>query len=101
LDARLAELEDRLASAELVSPERLSHDEVRFGAQVTVRDGSGEQRVYRIVGVDEADARKGSVAFVSPLARALLGKHAGDSASVRTPQGDQEIEVIAIEYPQP
>ena len=79
LGARVSALEDRLGSARLVDRASQPHGEVRFGATVTVRAEHGEERRYRIVGVDEADAAHGLLAFVAPLARALLGKHAGDA----------------------
>lgn len=97
LDERLADLEERISSAELVDTANQPRDEVRFGATVTVEGEAGEQR-YRIVGVDEADVARGRLAFVAPLARALLGKRVGDVATVRTPAGESELEVIAIEY---
>jgi len=98
LTARVAALEERLASARPVDPASQPHGEVRFGATVTVRTEHGEERRYRIVGVDEADVARGQIAFVAPLARALLGKHAGDTALVRTPRGDEELDVVQVEY---
>jgi transcription elongation factor GreB len=98
LTARVAALEERLATARPVDPASQPHGEVRFGATVTVRTESGEERRYRIVGVDEADVAHGQVAFVAPLARALLGKHPGDAAVVRTPRGDEELEVERVDY---
>ena len=95
LAARVAALEERIAGAMLVGPPA-QHDEVRFGAVVDVRMSSGVVRRYQIVGVDEADAAHGLLAFVSPIARALLGKGVGDVAVVRTPRGEEEIEVLAI-----
>jgi transcription elongation factor GreB len=71
---------------------------VRFGARVTVRAENGEERRYRIVGVDEADVEHGQIAFVAPLARALLGKHAGETAVVRTPRGEEELDVVSVDY---
>ena len=71
---------------------------MRFGATVTVRAEHREERRYRIVGVDEADVAHGLLAFVAPLARALLGKHAGDTAVVRTPRGEEELEVVRVDY---
>lgn len=97
MDARLAELGDRIASARLVDMAEQARDEVRFGATVTVESDAGEER-YRIVGVDEADAARGRIAFIAPLARALLGKQVGDVALVRTPAGEAELEVVAIDY---
>jgi transcription elongation factor GreB len=96
--ARVAELEARIASAVLVEPALQPQDEVRFGAEVRVKNGMGTERAYRIVGVDEADAASGAIAFVAPLARSLLGKRVGDAALVRTPAGEDELEVVAITY---
>ena len=98
LSGRIAELEGRLGSAVLVDPALQPRDEIRFGATVSVRTESGEVRRYRIVGVDEANASSGTIAFVAPLARALLGKRAGESAVVRNPRGDDELEIVEIAY---
>lgn len=95
---RVAELEQRLASATLVDAAAQPQHEVRFGAHVVVRGEAGPERRYQIVGVDEADAAEGRIAFVSPLARALLGAKVGDSALVRTPRGEEELEICAIQY---
>jgi transcription elongation factor GreB len=97
LAQRRAELEQRIASAELVPPPE-SRDTVRFGACVRVSGENGE-RSYRIVGVDEANASRGDVAFVSPLARALLGRSVGDAVRLHAPRGDEELEIVAVEYP--
>jgi transcription elongation factor GreB len=96
--ARIAEIEARLASAVLVHSEEQPQSEVRFGAAVEVRNLAGATRRYRIVGVDEADAAHGALAFVAPLARALLGKSVGDVALVSTPAGEDELEVLAVSY---
>jgi transcription elongation factor GreB len=98
LGVRMAALEERLSTAEVVDPAGQPHDEVRFAATVTVRSEAGPARRYRIVGVDEADATHGQIAFVAPLARALLGKRVGEVAVVRTPRGDEEVEVVEIAY---
>jgi transcription elongation factor GreB len=97
LTSRVAELSTRIATAEIV-PTPASRDEVRFGATVHTASADGSTRVYRIVGVDEADAAHGSIAFVAPLARALLGRRVGDGAIVRIPRGEEELEITAIEY---
>ena len=93
LGTRLAELDERLASAQVV--EVASKDVVRFGARVTV-SGEGGEETYRIVGVDEADPAKGDVAFTSPIARALLGHEIGDEVVVKTPRGNETLEIVAI-----
>ncbi len=96
--ARIGELGDRIATAVTVEPSAQPPDEVHLGATVRVRDEAGGERRYRIVGVDEADAEHGAIAFVAPLARALLGKQVGDVATVHTPRGEDELEIVAIEY---
>ena len=94
LAARLAELDARLASAELVDAQPM--DVVRFGATVTVRGEDDREHTYRIVGVDEADPKRGDVAFTSPIARALLGHGVGDEVALRTPRGTESLEILGI-----
>ncbi len=104
--ARLAELERRVGQAVLVdkrgdksgSAKNLPQDEVRFGAQVTIRSESGALRTYRLVGVDEADGTQGLVAFIAPLARALLGRRVGEVATLKTPRGEEELEIVSVDY---
>lgn len=98
LRTRIAELEERLASAVPVDPTQGAPDIVRFGARVSLRMSDASERNFRIVGVDEANAEEGRVAFISPLARALLGKRIGDFATWKTPRGEEEIEVVAIDF---
>jgi transcription elongation factor GreB len=98
LGERIAELEARLGSAELVPVPEVAPDEIRFGATVTVASANGVERAFTIVGVDEANASEGRIAFVAPLARALLGKRVGDVAVVRTPHGDEELEILKFGY---
>lgn len=93
---RLGELERRLASAELVEPGSMQPGVVRFGSNVTVADEAGREKAYEIVGVDEADAAHGRIAFLAPLAKALLGREVGDRVSVQTPGGRQELEIVSL-----
>lgn len=95
LGARLAELEQRLQSAQCVEP--APGGVVRFGSWVTLQDEAEREQRYQIVGVDEADPAQGKVAFLSPLAKALLGARVGDSVRVQKPGGSQELEVLAID----
>ena len=95
--ARRSALEQRLASS-VVPPPPADRDEVRFGAQVRLRAADGQQREVRIVGVDEADPGQGQIAFVAPLARALLGRRVGEQVTVRTPGGADELEILSIAY---
>jgi transcription elongation GreA/GreB family factor len=84
-------LAERVRTAQ-VMPSPASADVVAFGSTVTFNRGDGRVQTYRIVGEDEADPKAGSISFVSPVARALLGKAAGDVVNV----GDQELEVVEI-----
>jgi transcription elongation factor GreB len=97
LARRRAELEERIATAEVVAAPADGRDVVRFGARVGVLAADGG-RSYRIVGVDEADAASGAIAFTSPLARALLGKRRGDTVRLRAPRGDEELEIASVDY---
>jgi transcription elongation factor GreB len=103
LAGRTRDLSARLASAELVEPRQQPHDEVRFGARVTLRtvggERAGEERRLEIVGIDEADAARGRMAFTAPIARAILGRGVGDRVALATPRGQDLLEVIAIDYP--
>lgn len=81
----------RRASAQVVEI-KPDVDAVQFGGSVTFERDDGRRQTFRIVGEDEADAKKGSVSHVSPLARALLGRYVGDVATM----GDQELEIIAV-----
>jgi transcription elongation factor GreB len=98
ITARKSALEDRLSTAMLVDASKQPRDEVRFGASVRVRGASRAQRTYKIVGVDEAEPGAGLVAFVSPVARALIGCAIGDIVSLHTPRGEEELEIVGIEY---
>ena len=94
---RLAELDQRLASAELVDPTSVEQGVVRFGSRVTVADESGQEKTFEIVGVDESDPAAGKVAFLAPIAKALLGRELGDTVSVQTPGKRQELEITALD----
>lgn len=94
--ARLAELDQRLASAVLVDPASARQGVARFGSKVTVADEAGRERTYEIVGVDEADPALGKIAFLSPLGKALLGREVGEAVSLQTPGRRQELEIVAL-----
>lgn len=98
IDRRIRYLSKRLD--ELVVADRMPDDPERvfFGAEVTVSEVSGGERVYRIVGADETDAASGRISLHSPMARALLGKRIGDICTVILPGGEASLEVTAIEY---
>src|SRR3546814_1251260 len=90
--------EERLRKAILVDPAKQPHDKVAFGARVTVKDEDGKRHDYTIVGEAESEPQNGKVSYVSPLARALDGAEVGDSIVWKRPAGDQELEVVAIDY---
>ena len=99
IDRRVRFLRKRMELAEVVDPaSRVECEQVFFGATVTVCDADGCESTYSIVGVDEADVAGGRISWVSPLARALLKLCEGDVATLRTPTGITELEVVAILY---
>jgi transcription elongation factor GreA len=98
-EAKVAELEDKIARAEIIDPSKLSGTSVKFGATVTLEDeDSGEKVKYKIVGEDEADLRDSKISISSPIARALIGKSKGDSAEVTTPRGARNYEILKVEF---
>lgn len=99
IDRRLRFLSKRLDNAEVVdSSQRGDCDQVFFGATVTVCNTQGEEHTYSIVGMDEADPGHGRISWISPLAKALLKAHEGDTVRLHTPGGVQELEVVEICY---
>jgi transcription elongation factor GreA len=99
IEGRVAELEDKLARAEVIDTSKLKGSTVRFGAKVTVQDEDTEETaVYRIVGEDEANVAEGKISVSSPIARALIGKEEGDSVEVAAPGGAKSFEIISVEW---
>lgn len=99
IEGRIAEIQGKLAGAEVVDPSSIKADRIVFGAHVKAVDTESEEEVaYQIVGVDEADVKKGMISVLSPLARALIGKRSGDTVTVQSPKGDKEFEIISFEY---
>jgi len=98
IDRRVRFLIKRLEAAEIVRSSGRDTDQVFFGAQVRVRSAGGE-RTVRIIGIDETDARKGYVSWISPMARALLKAREGDKVTLRTPAGAEELEILEVSYP--
>jgi transcription elongation GreA/GreB family factor len=101
IDRDLRYLTARIDAAILVDPTLQRRDEVAFGANVRVFDPEGRQRVFSIVGEDEADVASGKVSWVSPLARALLGASVDDTVTWKRPSGDTELEIASIDYGPP
>jgi transcription elongation factor GreA len=99
IEARIRELEAKTGLAEVIDPTTLSGERVMFGATVTFEDAeSGETKTYTIVGDDEGDLKKGRISIQSPMARALIGKSVGDTATVKSPKGNREVEITAVEW---
>ncbi|MDQ7990922.1 MAG: transcription elongation factor GreB [Candidatus Dactylopiibacterium sp.] len=99
IDRRIRFLIKRLESATVVDPEAQENlDQVFFGATVTVCDQDGVEATYQIVGVDEADATRGLVSWISPLAKALMKAREGDTVRFASPGGLRELDILAIHY---
>lgn len=99
IEGRVREIEDKMSRAEVIDVGKLSGDEVKFGATVTLADeDTDEQSTYQLVGTDEADVNNGRLSITSPLARALIGKTIGDSVHVNTPGGSKSYEIISVAY---
>jgi len=98
-EARIAELEDKLARAEIIDVSKLSGDTIKFGATVTViEEGTGQKKVWQIVGEPEADAHKGKISVTSPMARALIGKTKDATVEVEAPSGAKVYKVQQVEW---
>ena len=96
---RVAELEDKLARAEVIDVSKLSGETIKFGAIVTLIDeDTGEKRKWRIVGEPEANASKGTISVASPIARALIGKKKGATIEVMAPSGAKVYKVLRVEW---
>jgi transcription elongation factor GreA len=99
VEGRIAELENIVAAAEVIDVSRLSGDQVKFGARVTLIDEeTEEQKTYRIVGAYEADMKEGSISISSPLAKALIGRKVGESVEVPAPGGARAYEIADIRF---
>lgn len=100
IERRIHELEQKLASAEIIDTSRLANTgKVVFGAVVELEDQDGGVRVvYQIAGEDEADIRAGRISITSPIARALVGKTQGDVVEVATPSGTRSYEIVLVRF---
>ena len=100
IEGRIADLEGKLSNAQIIDPTTLDADgRVVFGATVELEDAdAGESVTYQIVGDDEADIKAGKISVSSPIARALIGKYAGDTVEVQAPGGVRQYEVLDVLY---
>jgi transcription elongation factor GreB len=99
IDRRIRFLNKRLDHAQVVDPvAQGDNEQIFFGATVTLSWDGGEEQVYSIVGIDEADATRGRISWISPLARALIKSREGDSIRFQTPAGIREIDILEVRY---
>jgi transcription elongation factor GreA len=99
IEGRIAEIEDKMARAQVIDVSKLSGKQVKFGATVTVVDEDTEDEArYQIVGEHEADIKRGRLALTSPLARGMIGKESGDVVEVATPNGIKAYEILKVEW---
>jgi len=99
IESRVMELEDKLSRAQVIDVAKLSGKDVKFGATVKLVDeDTDEKTTYQIVGEVEADVKAGRISITSPLARALIGKKAGDSIEVNTPGGGKSYEILGVKF---
>ena len=99
IEGRIAEIEDKIARAQIIDVSKLSGKQVKFGATVSLVDEDTEDDVrYQIVGEHEADVRSGKISVSSPLARAMIGKETGDVFEVNTPGGVKAYEIMKVEW---
>ncbi len=99
IEGRVAELEDKLARADVIDISKLNGSSVKFGATVVIVDVETEKEAtYKIVGEDEADVSGGKISITSPIARALIGKEEGDEVEVAAPGGARAYEIASVGY---
>lgn len=99
IEGRIGEIQGKLSMAEVIDPSQLKSETVVFGAHVNLLDLETEEKAsYQIVGLDEADVKKGLISILSPLARAVIGKKKGDTVVVQSPKGDREYEILSFDF---
>jgi transcription elongation factor GreA len=98
LEGRIAELETKVGTAEVIDPPTAG-DRITFGSTVRLEDDAGKEYRYQIVGSDEAEPARGRISVLSPLARTLIGKRAGDTVTAQLPVGTRTFEVLEVNFP--
>ena len=99
IEGQIAEIEDKISRAQVIDVSKLSGNQVKFGATVTVVDEDTEEEAcYQIVGEHEADVKKGKISIASPIARAMISKEVGDVVEVNTPGGVKAYEILKVEW---
>lgn len=99
IEGTIADIEDKMARAQVIDVSKLSGNQIKFGATVSVVDEDTEEEArYQIVGEHEADVKRGRVSITSPIARAIIGKEKGDVVEVMTPGGGKSYEITKVEW---
>jgi transcription elongation factor GreB len=98
IDRRIEYLTTMLARIEVIDPAQQQSDRVLFGATVTVEEPGSVRKTYRIVGIDESDPAAGRISWISPLAKALLGRREGEPVALKLPEGESGLWILKIEY---
>lgn len=99
IEGRVMELEDKISRADIIDVAKLTGNQVKFGATVTLIDEDTEEKtVYQIVGEDEADIKSRRLSITAPLARALINKTVGESVEVTTPGGSKSYEIAKVQF---
>ncbi len=99
IEGRIGEIQFKLSMAEVIDPTIIKSETVVFGAFVSLVElESDDKSTYQIVGLDEADVKKGLISILSPMARALIGKKKGETVVVQSPKGDREYEILSFEF---
>jgi transcription elongation factor GreB len=98
IDRRIRFLSKRLEIAEVIDPKTVRSEKVQFGATVTYQNGEGIEKTVRIVGIDESAPSEGKISWISPIAKALLNHAAGDTTVFLSPKGEDELEILKIQY---
>ncbi|NWF75590.1 MAG: transcription elongation factor GreA [Nitrospirae bacterium] len=99
IEGRIQELKTKLALADVIDPSKISQEKVAFGAKVKVFDTlANQEKIYKLVGPDEADVKNGKISISSPIGRALLNKEIGDIVTVKAPARTMEYEILEINF---
>ena len=99
IEGRIGEIQFKLSMAEVIDPTQIKSETVVFGATVSLIDLESEDKsTYQIVGLDEADVKKGLISILSPMARAMIGKRKGETVVVQSPKGDREYEILSFDF---
>ncbi len=99
IEGRIQEIQNRLAIAQVIDPSKISQDKIAFGATVKVLDiDTNEERIFILVGSDEADVKKRKISINSPVGKALIGKSVGDSVTIKAPAKTMEYEILEISF---